>query len=513
MNLTLRPNVPRSISWARLAVDDASRHSGGATFPSERGHRLLGAQRRQGDARRAPPQHRDRRRAGADVPLRRPSTSSRATTSGTGERPSAMLIEHLVDLGEDARRRRALHWRPRRVLPRGPHQVRRRRRVQGTQPRARRRAARRATPRRCGSGASSSTSRSHYFDRRLSPDLDVTLTVDDVVGESFYDNHARRVVADLDAAGTARRERAARCASFRRASPNRDGEPLPLIVRKRDEGYGYAATRPRRRARPRRRRCTATSCSTSSARPRPSTSRWSSPWRGWPAGCPSSVRCEHVDLRQRARPGPQDVQVAQRRDRQARRLARRGDRARRRDRWRSATPISTSDAHASWPSRSRRAAIKYADLSTERQHDYVFDLDRMIAFEGDTGPYLQYAHARLRSIFRRLGATRGDRDARTSPSTSTQERDLALGLLGLPEAFARVAGELAAAPPLYVPLRPRPAVHRLLRRLSGARRGRRVARGTSRAVRPHGAHARARTLAAGHRRARADVGRYRRRPR
>jgi hypothetical protein len=48
-------------------------------------------------------------------------------------------------------------------------------------------------------------------------------------------------------------------------------------------------------------------------------------------------------------------------------------------------------------------AIKWADLSTDHQHDYVFDPDRMITFEGDTGPYLQYAHARVRSIFRRLG--------------------------------------------------------------------------------------------------------------
>jgi arginyl-tRNA synthetase len=46
-------------------------------------------------------------------------------------------------------------------------------------------------------------------------------------------------------------------------------------------------------------------------------------------------------------------------------------------------------------------AIKYGDLSTERARDYVFDWDRMLAFEGDTGPYLQYAHARIRSIFRR----------------------------------------------------------------------------------------------------------------
>jgi arginyl-tRNA synthetase len=81
-----------------------------------------------------------------------------------------------------------------------------------------------------------------------------------------------------------------------------------------------------------------------------------------------------------------------------------------------------------------RAAIKYADLSTDRHHDYVFDLDRMIAFEGDTGPYLQYAHARLRSIFRRLGAPWDSPSIAFSLDT-VPERYLALGLLAFPEAF------------------------------------------------------------------------------
>jgi arginyl-tRNA synthetase len=73
-------------------------------------------------------------------------------------------------------------------------------------------------------------------------------------------------------------------------------------------------------------------------------------------------------------------------------------------------------------------AVKYADLSTERLRDYVFDWDRMLSLEGDTGPYLAYAHARIRSIFRRLG-----RDA-PLPGASVSvadphERTLALELL------------------------------------------------------------------------------------
>ena len=46
-------------------------------------------------------------------------------------------------------------------------------------------------------------------------------------------------------------------------------------------------------------------------------------------------------------------------------------------------------------------AIKYADLSNDLSKDYVFDLDKMISFEGDTGPYLQYAHARMSGILRK----------------------------------------------------------------------------------------------------------------
>ena len=53
-------------------------------------------------------------------------------------------------------------------------------------------------------------------------------------------------------------------------------------------------------------------------------------------------------------------------------------------------------------------AVKYADLSTERTKDYVFDWERMLSFEGNTAPYLQYAYARICSIFRKWG---GDKES------------------------------------------------------------------------------------------------------
>lgn len=72
-------------------------------------------------------------------------------------------------------------------------------------------------------------------------------------------------------------------------------------------------------------------------------------------------------------------------------------------------------------------ALKYADLSTDRVKDYVFDWDRMLALEGNTGPYLQYAHARIRSILRKAGVS----NAGTVPDAplGAEERALVLKLL------------------------------------------------------------------------------------
>ena len=81
-------------------------------------------------------------------------------------------------------------------------------------------------------------------------------------------------------------------------------------------------------------------------------------------------------------------------------------------------------------------AVKYADLSTDRIKDYVFDWDRMLAFDGNTAPYLQYAHARICSIFRRAGVDRGDVRAAAITIAEPQERALAQRLLAYPTALA-----------------------------------------------------------------------------
>jgi arginyl-tRNA synthetase len=81
-------------------------------------------------------------------------------------------------------------------------------------------------------------------------------------------------------------------------------------------------------------------------------------------------------------------------------------------------------------------AIKYADLSGDRRSDYVFDWTRMLASTGNTGPYLQYAVARIRSVFQRASTAPGP-VAFTAPA----ERRLALAVLGF-EPAVTAASEL-----------------------------------------------------------------------
>ena len=81
-------------------------------------------------------------------------------------------------------------------------------------------------------------------------------------------------------------------------------------------------------------------------------------------------------------------------------------------------------------------AVKYSDLSTDRIKDYVFDWDRMLAFEGNTAPYLQYAHARICSIFRRAQIERSDVRGSAIALAEPQERALVQRLLAYPTALA-----------------------------------------------------------------------------
>jgi arginyl-tRNA synthetase len=261
--------------------------------------------------------------------------------------------------------------------------------------------------------------------------LDVTLTPEDVVGESYYNDMLDDVVRDLDAAGLLVQSGGALCV-FPEGFTNRDGEPLPLIVQKRDEGFGYAAT------------------DLAAVRDRVSNLHADEILYvvGTPQGqhfemvfavaraagwLPDTVRCEHVSFGNVL--GPDRKMFKTRSGETVKLIGLLEEATQRADAaltQRSST-LSEDERHH-LATQIARAAVKYADLSTDRQRDYVFDLDRMIAFEGDTGPYLQYAHARLRSIFRRLESP-WDPGATTFTLEDPAERELALGLLAFPEAF------------------------------------------------------------------------------
>ena len=262
-------------------------------------------------------------------------------------------------------------------------------------------------------------------------DFGVTLTPNDVVGESFYNNMLSDVVTDLTAAGLIVESGGALCV-FPPGFTNRDGEALPLIVRKSDEGFGYAAS------------------DLAAVRDRvdnlhademlyvvgvPQAQHFEMVFAvarmaGW---LPERVRCEHVTFGNVL--GPDRKMFKSRSGETVKLASLLGEAIERAD---AALQERNSDlddaARTQLAVEIARAAIKYADLSTDRHHDYIFDLDRMIAFEGDTGPYLQYAHARLRSIFRRLG-TPWESPVVAFSLDTPQERHLALGLLAFPEAF------------------------------------------------------------------------------
>ena len=265
--------------------------------------------------------------------------------------------------------------------------------------------------------------------------LGVLLTDDDIVGESFYNPLLPIVVDELDSKGLLVEDDGALCV-FPAGFENRNGEPLPLIVRKSDGGYGYPAT--------------------DLACVRDRTGRVGAARLVYVVGAdqalhlrlvfavsvlagylPDASAAVHVAFGNVL--GAGGKKMASRSggsDRLVDLLAEGIERAE------AALKERSSDLSPERQAATAHAlgvgAIKYADLSTERVRDYVFDWDRMLAFEGDTGPYLQYAHARIRSIFRRAGLPPpppGSQLLLAEPA----ERALALQLLRFAEAVDATA--------------------------------------------------------------------------
>ena len=111
-----------------------------------------------------------------------------------------------------------------------------------------------------------------------------------------------------------------------------------------------------------------------------------------------------------------------------------------RRRWPKRTPDLPADKQAQIAAAVGVGAIKYADLSNDRIKDYVFDWKRMLAFDGNTAPYLMYAHARIRSILRKAA------EAGAKPGAivleAPQERALALTVIQLAGILERTSQTL-----------------------------------------------------------------------
>ncbi|KLN36401.1 arginine--tRNA ligase [Cellulosimicrobium funkei] len=265
--------------------------------------------------------------------------------------------------------------------------------------------------------------------------LGLLLDAGDLDGESRYNVALPGIVAELLAAGIAVESEGA-VVTFIDGVDDPDGDPVPLIVRKKDGGYGYAATDlATLRLRVEHYRADRILYVVDARQALHFRMVFDTARRaGW---LPDTVSAEHVPFGTvlgadgkpfKTRSGAtvrltdllDDAEAAARAV-----LREKGD---------DFTPAERDAVvHAA-----ATAAVKYADLSTTRTRDYVFDVDQMVASSGNTGVYLQYAHARVRSILRKAGEkAQGVDDA--APAHPA-EKDLGLTL----DAFEATLRDVAA---------------------------------------------------------------------
>jgi arginyl-tRNA synthetase len=349
--------------------------------------------------------------------------------------PFGMLIEHLLDVGEESQEARSLVDDPNAFYQAA------REKFDGDQAfaeRARRRvvtlqAHDADTMRVWGELLDLSKV---YFNSIYST-LDITLTDDDLAGESSYNDMLAQVCDELEAAGIATVSEGALCV-FLDGYTGREGKPVPLIIRKSDGGYGYATT--------------------DLATIRHRVQDLGADRVLYVIGAPQALHLQMVwDTARKAGWLPDDVEVVHVKIGNV--LGADGKILR----TRSGAPLKLMDLLQEGVERAGRVlaesrptldeatrsaiarqvgigAVKYADLSVSHDSEYTFDFDRMLSLTGNTGPYLQYAAARIRSILRRA-ATEGARAGEIAV-VEEQERLLALGLLGFGDVVAQVGDTL-----------------------------------------------------------------------
>jgi arginyl-tRNA synthetase len=267
--------------------------------------------------------------------------------------------------------------------------------------------------------------------------LGVLLEPEDSAGESFYNDRLSGVVGELTASGLAVESDGALVVSSEEVT-GRGGNPVTLMVRKSDGGYGYDTT----------------DLATIRYRIRDLhadrilyvvDARQALHFRlvfelarrvGW---LTDSVAVDHVafgtvlgadgrPLQTRAGDTPRLIDLLDAAVDRARAILAEREHD------------LTDDELTRIAEQAGIGAVKYADLATNRTKDYVFDLDRMVSFTGNTGVYLQYAHARIRSILRR--AANADADIDPTQPLHPAERALALELDALGDVLTEVGQTL-----------------------------------------------------------------------
>lgn len=268
--------------------------------------------------------------------------------------------------------------------------------------------------------------------------LGVRLTEDDFVGESHYNDQLQSVLDELDELGLLRESEGAMCV-FPDGYTNRNGDPLPIIVRKSDGGFGYGAT-DLATIRHRLRNLGATRLLYVVGLPQHQhlemvyetarEAKWLvPPARAEHVGHGSILGSDGKILRTRAGASVKLVDLLDEAvTRAAATIAEKN-------------PQLDAETRAAVARAVGIGAVKYADLSTDRLKDYIFNFDRMLSFDGNTAPYLQYARARICSIFRRAGVVPA-KDVDTVLIAEPAERALALELLGFGNLVTEIAETL-----------------------------------------------------------------------
>jgi arginyl-tRNA synthetase len=272
---------------------------------------------------------------------------------------------------------------------------------------------------------------------RIYRQLGVTLTDEDIRGESFYNAMLADVCTDLERLGVAVISDGALCA-FPPGFAGRDGEPLPVIIRKSDGGYNYSTTDLATiRYRVDELHVDRAIYVVGSSQALHFQMVFAvARQAGW---IPQGARFEHAQIGNVLGP---DGKLLRTRTGETIKLSALLDESVER----AAKVVDELEAGSGIDEHARKeiaepvgiGAVKYADLSTALDSEYVFDWSRMISFKGNTGPYLQYATARIRSIFRKAGLA-PETIAAPIELTEDAERALALRLLGFGAVISQVA--------------------------------------------------------------------------